>query len=182
MHKNICLFVFCFFSLTTLAQNGAKTILIDKVVEMTVPAGFGNPEIQPVSDSSGAGYNHDMMILKHREKPIRITYQLAAASNSLAPAITDNDIPAWADKQLEVLKKWKGFTYIDDGIFLQDGKNIGYIKYKTGNADGRDTYQLLFFMSVNDRLFQANFICPAKMRRQWEPRADAIANSLRVKQ
>ncbi len=95
---------------------------------------------------------------------------------------SDNDVPEWTDKILNNVRQNPAFFYIDDGIFLQNGKNIGYIKYSELHTnDDVDNYHLLFFMSVNGKLAQFDFFCPSKSRKKWEPIGDSIANSLRVK-
>ena len=166
-------------TISSLAQAPkVKDVIIGNLVKMSLPADFNGPLAlegpQEVNNSLRQGR------FLHKNYPIVILFQLATTVDSNAVMASDNDIPEWADKQMGALKKSPGFEYIDDGIFLQDGKNIGYIKYNLASDSRLATYNMLFFMSVNDRLFQATFFCLLKNRRKWEPIADEIANSLRV--
>lgn len=94
-------------------------------------------------------------------------------------ALDDNGIPGYADQQLKELGALTGIKPVDDGIFLQDGKNIGYVKY-LNVANDPPLYQLNFFISVHGRLLYGQFTCPISVRNKWEAEADKIANSLRV--
>ena len=139
---------------------------------MWVPESFESPSFV-ANDSTH-------VTLKNKKNLAMLIYQLATPNQPTAVDIADNDIPMWTDKQLSALRGSQTFTYIDDGIFLQDGKNIGYIKYKSDQKESFDTYNLLFFMSVDGKLFQVTFFCQYKIRKHWEPIADEIANSLRI--
>ncbi|MFT3980108.1 MAG: hypothetical protein QM687_06525 [Ferruginibacter sp.] len=97
-------------------------------------------------------------------------------------SITDNEIPAYTDIMLKQAKlDNRDYKYIDDGIHLQDGKNIGYIKYSTKN-DGRKAFNSVFYISYGDKALLFHFTCPLRQRKKWEADIDAIANSLRIKQ
>lgn len=94
--------------------------------------------------------------------------------------VTDNDIPAYTDSTLKILKAVnKSFKYIDDGIHLQDGKNIGYIKYSY-KENGKKYFEYLFYISVDDKPVGFAFSCPLKERKQWDATIDIVANSIRV--
>jgi len=113
-------------------------------------------------------------VLKNIPGTVQIRYNLASDS------VTDNDIPQYADRLIGRLRaSVPGFKYIDDGIHLQDGKNIGYIKYRH-KQQGRKYFEYLFYITVNDQLLSFNFSSSWKDRERWEPIVDAIANSLRL--
>ncbi len=154
-------------------QEKNKTVLnIKDRIQMTVPNAFLEPT-KLANDSTH-------MVLKHKNELVMLIYELALPGQPSAVDIEDNDIPQWTDKHLSVIRKSSVVTYLDDGIFLQDGKNIGYIKYKTDHKDSFNTFNLLFFMSIDGKLFQGHFSSPYKHRKKWEPVADEIANSLRI--
>jgi hypothetical protein len=173
--NKIAFLILVFISGSQLFAQADKTkkLLIGDKVEMSVPVSFNQPVRVVMNDSSSK-------ILVNQDQRVMIIYLLATSNMPNAVNVSDNDIPQWTDKQLSAHKIDRRFEYIDDGIFLQDGKNIGYIKYKTDEEDSLDTYTLLFFMSVDGKLFQAQFNCPYKTRKRWEPIADEIANSLRI--
>ncbi len=157
-------------------ESKTKTVLIDDKLLLVVPAGFG----QPTETASKGSSKNRAGLLLHKQNDILFTYDLGDSNDPNTQEVSDNDVHEWADKQLDRLKQKPGFFYLDDGIFLQDGKNIGFIKYILKDPGSSDSYQLLFFTSMNNVMVQFEFSCPAKMRRNWEPVADRIANSLRL--
>jgi len=94
--------------------------------------------------------------------------------------ISDNEIPAFTDDRLKLAQLHdESFKYIDDGIHLQDGKNIGYIKFST--KEGKTKYfHYTFFISVDAKPLLFKFSCPFKQRKRWEAAVDNVANSLRI--
>lgn len=148
-------------------MSPGKKITVDGKVEMTVPVSFAEPVLDKKEWK-----------ITNTDQRIMITYGFVSVN--AADTTDDNDITEWTDKQLSALKADTRAKYIDDGIFLQDGKNIGYIKSKADPAEGPDNYRILFFMAVDGRVFQCLFTCPEKLRKKWEPVADEIANSLRI--
>ncbi len=94
--------------------------------------------------------------------------------------ISDNEIPAFTDDRLKLAKlNDDSFRYIDDGIHLQDGKNIGYIKFST--KEGKTKYfHYTFFISVYAKPLLFKFSCPFKQRKRWEAAVDNMANSLMI--
>ncbi len=95
--------------------------------------------------------------------------------------LDDNDVPAFADEQLKIaMQENETFKYIDDGLLLQDGKNIGYIKFST-RVNGKKLFNYIFFTSVNERPFIYKFSCDYNRRNKWNKLVDIMANSLRVK-
>ncbi|RYD72705.1 MAG: hypothetical protein EOP53_21445 [Sphingobacteriales bacterium] len=171
MKKIVTLFIFTFSAGILLAQkDGLKKISIfNNQISVELPASF--------RDAEYIGTDHWMMVNKN--EMVRIMYQAVTSESALK--ISDNDIPDWTDKQLSIIKKDSLSSYIDDGIFLQDGKNIGFIKTSRKQKKGPDSFHLLFYISVDDKLLQFHFTCPLNSRKKWESIADAIANSLRIK-
>lgn len=99
-----------------------------------------------------------------------------------ADSITDNDIPAFIDDQIKLAKQDdKTLRFLDDGIFLQDGKNIGYLKY-SAEETGTKFFVYLMFISVDNRLMTVSFMYEFEHRKRWEPIGDIIANSIRLKE
>ena len=146
-----------------------KTILGNKV-ELLVPAGFSTPD-----NINIAQFNKDQSFSDHTGK-IKLIYSWSDDGK-----VTDNDIPEYTDVLIKEMKQAvPSFKLLDDGIHLQDGKNIGYIKYLVKD-EGAEMFRYQFYISVEDKVLVFIFSCPKKMRRQWEADADIIANSVRVK-
>lgn len=94
--------------------------------------------------------------------------------------ISDNDIPAFTDDQLKLAKQDdESFKYLDDGIYLQDGKNIGYIKFSTSES-GKKFFNYIFFISDGEKPLVFSFTCRFAERKKWETEIDNIANSIRI--
>ena len=102
------------------------------------------------------------------------------AYNFTSSAIDDNGIPAFTDKMLAVLKtNRKDIEFIDDGILLQEGKNIGYIKF-ISQAKDQKVFNYMFYISMDNRLLLFTFNCISKLRKKWEAKADEMVASLRL--
>lgn len=94
--------------------------------------------------------------------------------------VTDNDIPAYTDERIQLAKQQQdSYKYLDDGIFLQDGKNIGYIKFSS-KEKGKKFFNYQFFISSQEKPLVFIFRSPMQQRRTWEPIIDEFANSVRV--
>ncbi|HRD58951.1 MAG TPA: hypothetical protein PK504_12940 [Ferruginibacter sp.] len=157
-----------------------KTIeLAEGLASIELPLTFNLPMELPVIIKDSTPVSKHWIIINKKNALVRLAFEYPTDAGYIK--ITDNDIPEWADKQLTALKKSTAFSYIDDGIYLQNWKNISYIKYYINQDDGSNTFNMLFFTNIGDRLIQFTFSCPAKLRKKWEAVADSIANSLRVK-
>lgn len=170
--KNISLFLLLiiFSAGTSMAQNADKKYLVyNSKVEISVP-----PTYSTVSEEKTGirAFQPDMI-----KSPGAILSFSASNEN-----ITDNDIPAYADDRLKLAKQDdESFTYIDDGIHLHDGKNIGYLKFST--KEGKQKYfNYTFFISVDDKPLVFQFTCLFKEQKKWEAQMDKVAGSLRVTQ
>jgi hypothetical protein len=73
----------------------------------------------------------------------------------------------------------KDFKLLDDGILLQGGKNIGYIKFSLRGA-AQKLFNYMFYISIGDELLLFSIEYPRKLRKSWEPTAERMATSLRV--
>ncbi len=112
-----------------------------------------------------------------------ITYEndkVVLTATSTTRAVDDNGIPGFTDQLISIVKEQKKeVKMLDDGILLQDGKNIGYIKFYSKDTDQKK-YNYLFYISAGDQLVLFSFSCPKKLRKSWETVAEEIAASLRV--
>ena len=169
-----------FFVTSILAQKkGWKQVEIEGKISILIPNSFSAPLfIQNSSDSSGKFGN--IWIVRDQTGKVTLQYKIYAPAIKRDTILTDNAIPEITDNLLTAMKKDPAFKYIDDGILLQDGKNIGYIKGTTPHNNKGSYYHFIFFTTVDGKLLHVNFWCPTKNMKKWEPIADEIANSLRV--
>ena len=175
----IFLIAFIFTASSSFSQIGkTRVVAIDDLVTLALPASFKELFIDGINRSNPKGNG----IFVNENELIKITYDLSAVYDPGGVDVADNDVQEWADKQLTALKQDARFVYLDDGNFLQEGKNIGYIKFIMNEPVGPDSFHLLFFTSVKDKLVQFKFSCPAKLQKKWEAAAESIANSLRLKE
>lgn len=153
-----------------ITEKVKQTILGNKA-ELLVPAGFSTSDAINTTT-----FDKDYSFYDHTG-----TIKLVFAYSSDG-SITDNDIPEYTNVLIKEMKAAvPSFKLLDDGIHLQDGKNIGYIRYTVRDA-GVTMFRYQFYISLDDKLLSFIFSCPKKMRRQWEADVDIIANSIRVKQ
>lgn len=154
----------CCFSM---ASSSQKLMNINKNVTISLPEDFKN--YANIANPAEA-------LFRNAEGNAVLTYRFDRDS------VTDNDIPAFVDDQLKLARQDdESFKYIDDGIHLQDGKNIGYLKFST-KENGRKYFNYTFFISVHDKPVVFQFSCLLKEQKKWEAEMDKIANSLRVVQ
>jgi hypothetical protein len=96
--------------------------------------------------------------------------------------VDDNSIPAFTDELLSTFPVHKKYTKIvDDGIYLENGKNIGYLKVIL-KEKGDLQFHYFFYLSVDDRLLIFHFATPIKLRKAWEASIDAAAQSIKINQ
>lgn len=164
MKKILSTLLIVLISTAAFAQKPqVKTFLPEYKIEMSIP--------EELNRRSTEG---NLKLFKNTAGNVQINYDQEPET------VTDNDIPTYTDSTLKTLKKLnKSFKYIDDGIYLQNGKNIGYIKYSY-KENGKKYFEYLFYISVDDSPVAFAFSCPLKERNQWEATLDAVANSIRV--
>ncbi len=142
-----------------------QQLIINGNVQITIP--------EELKFSSQKDRKDSTFLAESGGKP-SLSYRVASDS------ITDNEIPAYTDDLLKLAKsESKNYEYLDDGIHLQDGKNIGYIKFS--GKEGRRTYfYYTFFISVDNKPLILKFSCPFKQWNKWESEVEKIAKSLRI--
>jgi hypothetical protein len=148
--------------------------LLDKKVVMLVPGGI-TPLNTNLFESHSPWYDaRTQMGGKEQGNKVILAFHY---SDSL---VDDNGIPGFTDQllaQANALQKM--ITLKDDGIILQDGKNIGYIKFISGNKNQK-YFTYLFYLSVDNRLLLFSFTCPKKLMKKWDAAVRAMAASIRV--
>jgi hypothetical protein len=105
--------------------------------------------------------------------------KIILALNFSETAMDDNGVPGYTDELIGGLKNRKKTNILDDGILLQGGKNIGYVKFTTSEKKQK-IFHYRFYISFQERLLAFQFTCPKKMRNTWETKAEEMANSIRV--
>ncbi len=174
MKKIICSLIFCSqFHLMVLAQPSLeKKHLFGNRVEILVPLNLKDsvdPNLIALYPQIAASYNFS--------DASKMIYLMSAVKDI---AIDDNGIPAHTNMLLSQLRRQKNIKILEDGIFLQDGKNIGFVKFGTSRA--KLGFHYLFYTSFKNKLLLFQFSCPQKYRATWEPTINEIANSLRIKE
>ncbi len=151
-----------------------KISLLDNKVTLLAPKGFTKMTEEMLAIKYPAGANKPQWVLTDEDATVNLAY------NYTSSTIDDNGIPSFTDQMLAVLKtNKKDIKFIDDGILLKDGKNIGYIKF-ISQARDQKVFNFLFYISVDDRLLLFSFNCIEKLRIKWELKADEMAASLRL--
>ncbi len=167
--------MFSIFMLPSLAQGGLDEFsLLDKKVVMMVPGGM-TPINTNLFESLSPGYGRGTPIeAKGQGNKVTLAYHY---TDSL---VDDNGIPGFTDQLLAWVKTThKEIALKDDGILLQDGKNIGYIKFISRETDQK-YFNYLFYLSVDNRLLLFSFTCPKKLMKKWDGAVQAMASSIKV--
>jgi hypothetical protein len=155
-------------------QLPEKILLLDDKITVQVPKEFSPLSGEVLATTYPDNTNKPDGVLTGAAGKVNLTYYFTKT------AIDDNGIPGYTDEIISGLKAGnKKITLIDDGILLQDGKNIGYIKFFS-KINNKETFNYYFYLSLENRLLLFRFQSPKKGRKQWEKKADEIANSLRV--
>ena len=149
--------------------------LLDNKVTLLAPKGLTQMTEEMVAVKYPDHANKPNWVLTDEEGKVNLAYSYTKTE------IDDNGIPGFTDELITQLKaNRKDIKFIDDGILLQDGKNIGYIKF-ISQAKDQKIFNYFFYINLDNRLLLFNFNCINKWRKKWETSADEIANSIRVK-
>ncbi len=156
-----------------------KILLLENTIEILVPNGFSFMSPEMIESRFPALNPKESTktdwVITDKTGAINMAYNYSPI------AMDDNHIPGYADILMKGLRAdRKDIQFIDDGVLLQDGKNIGYIKFMS-DAREKKVFNFAFYISHNDRLLIFNFICLEQLRTTWEAKAEEIANSIRVK-
>jgi hypothetical protein len=178
MKKIIFLLLSTFvFSLTASTQPATEKIIIESDhghdrMEVNVPKNY--------TIKKGGAY---ATLLDDHSPLWAITYEndrVILTSTHTTLAVDDNGIPAFTDQLISLVReKNREPKILDDGILLEDGKNIGYIKFYSKETDQKK-YNYLFYVSAGGQLVLFSFSCPKKLRKGWETLAERVAASLRI--
>ena len=134
------------------AQNGLEKIILDSKLHILVPTGFTRMERKMFTTYSSVD----------KRKPWwAITYdngKVVLSCTSTEKKVDDNSIPAFTDQLIAELKaSMDDFKLADDGILLQDGKNIGYIKFISQMKDQKTFSQIRLNTSEASETFTINY-------------------------
>lgn len=166
----------CLGSLFGFSQNTLKKIILPgNKIELLVPDDFleMTPDMIAIKYSNAS--DKPDWVLTDATGKLTLNYSLKSAE------IDDNGIPGYTDQLLSALKAGgNNITPVDDGIFLQDGKNIGYIKFISQKED-KKIFNFLFYLSVENLLALFEFTCIKKWRKKWENKVEEMANSIKLK-
>jgi hypothetical protein len=164
--KNIFFFAsLCFLPLAGFCQAETKVLLYNNKIEVSLPA-----ELEKEGNLPDENIYH----YANKERNARFSISLSAEE------VSDNDIPGYTDLAITSVKKESASAKIyDDGISLNEGKNIGYIKYT--DAVEKDEFNYVFYGSLNEQLVTFYFVCKTEDRSKWEKKIEAIVASLKIK-
>ena len=168
----ICVWGFCMHGFSQIEL--LKISLLDNKVTILAPKGFTKMTEEMLALKYPVSANKPQWVLTDKDGAVNLAYHYTST------AMDDNGIPAFTDEMLALLKtNRKDIEFIDDGILLEDGKNIGYIKF-TSQAEDQKNFNFLFYISIDNRLLLFTFNCISKLRKKWEASADKMAGSLRL--
>ncbi len=162
---------FCF---PVFGQAALEKNILDNKLEMLLPRGFtpmtkemiaSRPSVVPYQPGWAITGDNGRIILSYMH-----TDHFA----------DDNGIPGFTDELIAAVRtRGKDVKLLDDGILLEDGKNIGFIKFLSRD-NGERTFHYMFYLSLQDRLLLFDLSGPNKLKKKWEERAAQMAASIRL--
>jgi hypothetical protein len=164
------------FSTSTIyAQIKLDTIsILEGRVKLLAPA-----ELSQMSD--------EMWNFKYQKKPrpLMVLTDEDAEINLIAHMtpqhVLENQLEEFKDIQIEQLKqKLPDIFFLDSGVKLINGKNIGYFKFISQAIDQK-VFNYFFFTIVDEKILLFTFNCIEKLKPRWQDTADKIVASLIVK-
>lgn len=95
-------------------------------------------------------------------------------------SLSDDDVPGHAELLIKMLQvKYPGLNVEDDGISLNEGKNISYIKYTRPVSDAKIS-GCLIYGSLDNKLSMLIIEYPSKALKTWSAAVDVMIASLRL--
>lgn len=175
MKKLVATLTAILFSLSLSAQVLLEKMrIMDNKLEILVPKGFVLVTGQRTSAGSVASGFKPTWLLSGEDGRVRI------GSTYGDSVVDDNGIPGYTDQLIrKVNLEWKKVEMLDDGILLQDGKNIGYIKFYSKDKRQK-TFHYMFYMSLGDRPLLFHVTCDKKQKEKWETVVEQMAASIRL--
>ena len=113
--------------------------------------------------------NRPKLVYTNDDFSINVAYSVQ--ENSLS----NDDISATIDSMNELYGKL--FTVLESGVFVIEGRNIGYMKFITPAIDS-NIYNHFLVMSIDGKLTLISFNCIEKYREEWEKVGDFILDSI----
>ncbi|QEC68898.1 hypothetical protein FRZ67_16865 [Panacibacter ginsenosidivorans] len=163
------------FSFILVPQTGFKKMtLLDGKVEFSI-----TDNLSAISDETWKIKYHTL------PKPA-VAFSDENAEINLLVDITnqpasEDQLSSYKDFRIQNLKNTRSdVTFLSDGIKDVNGKKVGYIKF-TSQAVDQKIFNYYFFTVANGKILFFTFNCIEKLQKTWEPNADKILESIKVK-
>jgi hypothetical protein len=151
-----------------------KFTVIEKKIEFSVP--FSLKEM-----------NDKDFTIKYQKliKPLLVLSDVNGEINliidSTTQRATEKQLKGYKEFRIANLKKTRtDFVILEDSIKIINGKSIGYIKFRSNTID-QSIFNYYFFFILDGKIVFCTFNCIEKLKKTWEPTADAIINSFVIK-
>lgn len=165
MKRKIILWILICLPFAGISQDVKRFSFFNGQVEILLPSEF---------EKGGDPTEKAHLFFADKDRTLKFSITLSEEE------ISDNDIPGYTDLAITAVKKESASAKIyDDGISLNAGKNIGYIKYSYNN-NRLSPFEYVFYGSLNDKLLTLYFSCKPEERSKWEKRIDAMVASLKI--
>ncbi len=175
MNKIISILVFAVpFCFPAFSQAALEKNILENKLEMLLPSGF-TPITKEKNASPGplVPYQPDWVITGDDG-------QIILSCFHTDQLVDDNGIPGFTDELITAVRtRGKDVKLLDDGILLEDGKNIGFIKFLS-RENGKRTFHFMFYLSLQNRLLLFDLSGPKKLKKNWEGRGVEMAASIRL--
>jgi hypothetical protein len=161
------LFAFSFIDLE-------KRTLVDNRVEILVPKDFKEMS-QDLINIKYPGKNRPKLILTDDGGTTNLAFSLLEnpADSTLIEVYKDAIKTSYKNK-------FPTATWIAEGVTRVNGKKVGFLKLIADAQDQR-IFNYLFFTDSEGKLLLGTFNCVEKNMKTWQPMAEQIISSLKVK-
>ncbi len=168
------LFILTCLSFAGLFIDLEKRSLIDGKIEILVPKEFTEMDMKEVLIKY-PGKNRPKLILTDESGTVNLGF-----SHADSPA-DSTMIKDYKDVMINSYKqRAPGTVFVGEGVTSIHGKKVGYFKMITQAID-QQIFNHIFLTDCEGKLLVGTFNCLQKDKAVWEPVAEQIVQSLRVK-
>lgn len=154
-----------------------KMTLLDGKLELTIPNQLSTMSDEDFHQHFREGASKPRFLLTDS------TFEVTFAAIPTTVSLKDDDMASFALFQYQDVRKQHPNTEFPPhahGTLMVNGKKIGYLKF-IPHSPSRTGFTSSFYVLVDGKVLVLSLICPQTMQKTWEPIADKIIQTLRIK-
>jgi len=163
------------FPFIGLAQGYPKKITaLENKVELMVPN-----ELNPMPDRVW-----QLKFPNQLKAPLALSNDIGAVSLIATPTkevVQENQMAAITNSRFELMREiWPSAQFLDHGVLTVNGRKIGYLKFIHDAMDIK-VFNYYFLVPIEGRVVLFSFACIQPLQKTWEPAAEQIVHSLKIR-